>query len=148
MIHSNCIEQLFAFCLCRASMPPLVYRCSCSLTIAASMQNSLFHPSLFSSLSTLLMLQMELEASRRGGMSSPSRSIASSLAESDCIPAFNPPSGAMPPSGAHKRPGMALLNFNGAKGLSDSPTASPASASKVITLGAIRRESHSCHLPG
>lgn len=74
------------------------------------------------------MLQIELEAAKRGAMSSPSRSIASSLAESDCIPAFNPPSGAMPPSGAAKRPGMSLLNF---KGLSDSPGPSPASASKV-----------------
>lgn len=81
---------------------------------------------------TLPMLQVELEAARRGGTSSPSRSIASSLAESDCIPAFNPPSGAMPPSGAHRRPGMPLLNLQGGKGLSGSPAASPASASKVL----------------
>ncbi|KAL0030034.1 hypothetical protein WJX79_002301 [Trebouxia sp. C0005] len=81
-------------------------------------------------------MRLELEAARRAG-SSPSRSVASSLAESDSIPAFNPVSGGtMPPSGAHKRPSMSLLNLNRAKGLTDSRAASPASASKVPSRAA------------
>ncbi len=91
-------------------------------------------------------MQLELEAARRAG-SSPSRSIASSLAESDSIPAFNPAlGGAMPPSGAHKRPSMSLLNLNRAKGLTDSPAASPASASKVINQSSNHLISQPCPL--
>ena len=80
-------------------------------------------------------------------MSSPSRSVASSLAESDSIPAFNPPqAGGVPPSGASKRPGVSLLPLSRVKGLTDSPGGSPASASKVHDQQTDRTSGLQCFL--